>query len=104
MLQRIAHRLVERYRGEVRGESVDERMREVAALMGERDIPFEVEKVGELPVLTAMACPYPELAEADRSVCAMEKLMLSEVLGENVQLSACRLDGANCCTFTPSVS
>ena len=55
-------------------------------------------------MLTALACPYPELAKLDRSVCTMEKLMLSEILGENVRLSECRLDGANCCTFTPSAS
>ena len=40
-----------------------------------------------LPVLSALACPYPELAKADRGVCTMEKLMLSEILGENVRLS-----------------
>jgi DeoR family transcriptional regulator, suf operon transcriptional repressor len=55
-------------------------------------------------VLTALACPYPDLAKQDRSVCTMEKLMLSEILGENVRLSECRLDGASCCTFTPSTS
>ena len=55
-------------------------------------------------MLSALACPYPELAKADRGVCTMEKLMLSEILGENVRLSECRLDGATCCTFTPSAS
>jgi predicted ArsR family transcriptional regulator len=37
-------------------------------------------------------------------VCTMEKLMLSEILGNSVRLSECRLDGASCCTFTPSAS
>jgi predicted ArsR family transcriptional regulator len=71
--------------------------------MGERQIPFVVDESKALPVLSALACPYPELAKADRGVCTMEKLMLSEILGENVRLSECRLDGATCCTFTPSV-
>ncbi len=55
-------------------------------------------------MLSALACPYPELAKRDRGVCTMEKMMLSEILGENVRLSECRLDGATCCTFTPSAS
>jgi hypothetical protein len=32
----------------------------------------------------------------------MEKMMISEALGEGVRLSACRLDGATCCTFEAS--
>jgi predicted ArsR family transcriptional regulator len=104
LLKRIAGRLVERYRGAVAGDTLGERMAAVASLMAERDIPFVVNTSGQLPVLSAHACPYPELAKADRGVCTMEKLMLSEILGENVRLSECRLDGASCCTFTPSAS
>jgi predicted ArsR family transcriptional regulator len=104
LLKRIAGRLAARYRNEAGGETLGERMTALAGVMGERDIPFQVEQRGGLPVLSALACPYPELAMRDRSVCTMEKLMLSEILGENVRLSECRLDGATCCTFTPSAS
>jgi predicted ArsR family transcriptional regulator len=104
LLKRIAGRLAERYRNEVGGETLGERMTALAGVMGEREIPFVVDQSGSLPVLSALACPYPELAMRDRSVCTMEKLMLSEILGENVRLSECRLDGATCCTFTPSAS
>jgi predicted ArsR family transcriptional regulator len=102
LLKRIADRLVARYRGRVTGATLSERMAGLAAVMAERDVPFEVDHSGELPVLSALACPYPELAKMDRGVCTMEKLMLSEILGNNVRLSQCRLDGASCCTFTPS--
>ena len=104
LLKRIADRFVAKYQGTISGQSLGERMASLADLMNEREVPFEVDTTGSLPVLSALACPYPELAKADRSVCTMEKLMLSEVLGENVRLSACRLDGANCCTFTPSTA
>jgi predicted ArsR family transcriptional regulator len=104
LLQRLATRLAQRYRNDVGGSTLGERMVGMAALMEKREIPFEVDLSGELPVLTALACPYPELAKLDRGVCTMEKLMLSEILGENVRLSECRLDGASCCTFTPSAS
>jgi len=104
LLKRIATRLADRYRSRVGGSTLSERMAEMAGVMGEREIPFKVEHAESFPVLSALACPYPELAKRDRSVCTMEKLMLSEVLGEDVRLSACRLDGATCCTFTPSVS
>jgi predicted ArsR family transcriptional regulator len=104
LLKRIADRFVAKYRNAIDGPTLEERMAAMARLMGERDIPFEVKVEHELPVLSALACPYPELAKQDRGVCTMEKLMLSEMLGENVKLSECRLDGASCCTFTPSAS
>jgi predicted ArsR family transcriptional regulator len=104
LLKRVADRFVAKYRDRVRGNALDERMGELADVMRERDIPFVVNKSGELPVLSALACPYPELAKMDRGVCTMEKMMLSEILGSNVRLSECRLDGASCCTFMPSVS
>lgn len=102
LLQRIAGRFATHYRTQVAGETLGQRMRSLASVMGERQIPFTVDESKSLPVLSALACPYPELAKADRGVCTMEKLMLSEILGENVRLSECRLDGASCCTFTPS--
>jgi predicted ArsR family transcriptional regulator len=104
LLKRIADRLVAKYRGSVEGATLGERMTSLAGLMGDREIPFEVSTSGSLPVLSALGCPYPELAKKDRSVCTMEKMMLSEMLGSTVLLSECRLDGASCCTFTPSGS
>jgi DeoR family suf operon transcriptional repressor len=104
LLKRIADRFVERYRPSVDGDTLTDRMKSLAALMGERQISFLVSEVNSLPVIAAHSCPYPELAKADRGVCTMEKLMLSEILGANVKLSECRRDGATCCNFTPSVS
>jgi predicted ArsR family transcriptional regulator len=99
LLQRIATGLAARYTGRVSGETLGARMTSLVEVLGERKIPFAVDESGELPVLTALACPYPDLAEQDRGVCAMEKMLFSELLGEGLKLTECRLDGANCCTF-----
>jgi predicted ArsR family transcriptional regulator len=101
LLQRISGRLTALYRGRISGSSLDERMESLAAIFRERQIPFEVDRGHELPMLRAAACPYPDLAEQDRTVCSMERLMVSELLGEKVRLSECRLDGQSCCTFEP---
>jgi predicted ArsR family transcriptional regulator len=103
LLQRLAERLADHYAEEIRGESLGDRMRSVAGLLGERQIPFEVrEEEGQLPVLNALACPYPQLAEQDRGVCAMERMLFSALVGQGLQLEQCRLDGAPCCTFSVS--
>jgi predicted ArsR family transcriptional regulator len=102
LLARISRRLAELYGSGIRGSSLEERMQSLAELFCERQIPFEVERRNDLPLLRATACPYPELAERDRTVCSMERILFSELLGENVRLSNCRLDGHNCCTFEPA--
>jgi DeoR family transcriptional regulator, suf operon transcriptional repressor len=101
LLQRISKRMASLYEERLSGNSIAEKMESLAELFGERQIPFEVNLSNPLlPVLTALACPYPELAEQDRSICSMEKMLFTELLGENVKLSDCRLDGATCCNFT----
>jgi len=99
LLGRISGRMAAQYSTQIRGSTLDERMESLAELFRERQIPFDVDRSRDLPMLHARACPYPELAERDRSVCAMEKNLFSELLGENVRLSNCRLDGHACCTF-----
>ncbi len=102
LLQRVVGRMAEIYRDKVKGSTVHKRMESLAELMRQRDVPFEVqlsEDEGQLPILKALACPYPELAEQDRAVCSVEKMLISEMLGEKVRLSSCRLDGAQGCTF-----
>ena len=121
LLARIAKQMAGLYADRIHGKTANERMHEVAGVFAERNVPFVVEegsfvveegKVGagsaasgqlpvlaEFPVLTALACPYPQLAEQDRGICALERMMLTELLERNVKLSACRLDGDSCCRF-----
>lgn len=101
LLEGISRRLAEMYADEVRGESLEERMQSLAGLFLERRIPLTVEakKQDRGPVLTVLACPYPDLAEQDRTVCAVEQEVFAEVLGQDVRLDRCRLDGGQCCQF-----
>ena len=105
LLRRIVGRLGDIYRDELAGETVAERFGAVGDLMQAQDIPFEVvepTEPGQLPILKAYACPYPDLAEQDRSICSMEKQLFSELVGETVKLDCCRLDGAVSCNFVVS--
>lgn len=104
LLGRLARSMAEKYKDRVSGETLAERMGSLASDLSARDIDFEVNEEGGLPVLTALACPYPDLAEQDRGICALEKMLFTEVLGEDVRLSECRLDGESCCKFEPAAS
>jgi DeoR family suf operon transcriptional repressor len=105
LLQRISKRLGSAYAHQLEGKGREQRMEAMVELFRDRQVPFEVDRSNPLlPVLTALACPYPDLAEQDRSVCSMERMMFSEILGENVRLRSCRLDGDRHCVFEPTGS
>jgi predicted ArsR family transcriptional regulator len=71
-------------------------------LLQQRRIPFSVSQANGLPILTAHACPYPELADNDRTICALERVLFSDLLGRDVEIASCRLDGGELCRFQPS--
>lgn len=102
LLSRIGSAMAAMYRPEVSGENAAERLRSLADVMRRRNVSCDVEQAaeGDLAVLTSYSCPYPELAEQDRSICAAERLMLQDLVGSSVALSECRLDGSTCCRFT----
>ena len=99
LLARVAKTMARMYTDQVSGSNTAERMRSVSRLFAERDVAFEVDESGPLPVLTAVACPYPELAEQDRGICALERMMFSELVGGSLKLTDCRLTGDTCCRF-----
>lgn len=102
LLSRIGAGLAEIDRGTVTGTTPLERLGGVADLLRRRQVACGVEPQGDggLPVLTTYSCPYPDLAEADRGICAAERSMIEELVGSSVRLSECRLDGGSCCRFT----
>ncbi|MBM4022397.1 MAG: MarR family transcriptional regulator [Planctomycetes bacterium] len=100
LVTRIASALAATYRRRVAGSDPVERLKSMATLLQERSISCHVEQLdGGLPVLTSHACPYPDLAEEDRGICSAERLMLQELVGTDVRLADCRLDGGSVCRF-----
>ncbi len=101
-LRRIARALASGYAGQIQGETPAERMESLAELLAQRRIPVSVEQSGRGAVLTEHACPYPKLAEQDQGVCSMEQMLFSELLGQDVELTQCRLQGGSECRFQTS--
>ena len=105
LISRIGTAMAGLYRDEVSGTTPRERLESTARLFQKRRVSCDVTPAsgttcGALPVLTSYACPYPDLAEQDRGICAAERMMLQDLVGAAVHLSDCRLDGAPCCRFT----
>ena len=105
LISRIGAAMAGMYRDDVSGTTPRQRLESTARILQERRIPCGVEPSSDpsnhgLSVLTSYACPYPDLAEQDRGICAAERVMLQDLVGSAVSLSECRLDGAPCCRFT----
>lgn len=98
LIARIGAALAAECRDRIAGTTPAERLHSLSAILGERDIHCSVED-GLLPVLVNYSCPYPDLAEQDRGICAVERHMLQDLMGADVRLTDCRLDGGNCCRF-----
>jgi DeoR family transcriptional regulator, suf operon transcriptional repressor len=101
-LRRIARALALGYAEQIEGETPAERMHSLAELLAQRRIPVSVENSSRGTVLTEHACPYPKLAEQDQGICSVERMMFSELLGQNVELTQCRLQGGSECRFQAS--
>jgi DeoR family transcriptional regulator, suf operon transcriptional repressor len=104
LLSRVGSAMAELYGEQVADGTLNERLDQVVGLFRERQITCGVEYSTEpdgsqLAILTSHVCPYPEIAEIDRGICASERLMLQDLLGARVSLATCRLDGADCCRF-----
>lgn len=99
ILLRVAQSLAAQYGPGVTGVSLLQKMEAVRQILDTHGISFEVRETASLPVLTTCQCPFPRLAEADRSICSLEEQMLSKLLDQPMQLSECRLDGHHQCRF-----
>lgn len=103
IVAQVARRMGDSYKSLLPDASIEERMQTLAGVLCTRKVPASFLRDKDLPVLEVHACPYPALVDegADRSVCQLEQEALSQALGQEVQLSKCRLDGHGCCQFSP---
>lgn len=101
LFARITDRLADLYRREVSGLEWEGRLVQLSNLLHDRGVEAEVAHDGAqaLPVLRQHSCPYYQLAEVDRAICALERKMFEKILGRGLRISQCRLDGDRSCDF-----
>lgn len=103
--ERLGREFAAQFALEAKGSSLEDRMNRLAEILSDQQIESAVissESSTPLPILDICSCPYPSLADSsdERAMCRLEEQMISEALGEEVQLSSCRLDGDSCCQFS----
>jgi predicted ArsR family transcriptional regulator len=100
LLNRVGDRLAERYANSVRADVLHRRVEEMADALSERGVLTEVSvDTDDFIVLHAYNCPYHDLAQDHRDICEMDEDLLRKVLGTEVNLTACIMDGHAGCRF-----
>ena len=101
VIRRIASALKALYADAIQGTTLKARMESLRGVLEKRRVRCDVDTRGGLPTFTLRDCPYLDLAEVDCTVCQVETTLFSQLLGHEVVLSKCRLDGHACCQFHP---
>jgi len=100
LLERVGKRLEQEYAGAVPGRAMEDRLLGLATLLVEQGFETEVTRAGDGFVLHAATCPYFAVVKEHREICEMEEQMLGRLLGADVHLGSCMLDGHNACQFS----
>lgn len=105
LLERVKTALVERFGNTDRAQTLIERLEGLKSKLRKEGFDVELhQNDSQLPIIREHNCPYHELAVEDSSICELEQAVYSELLGADVELASCQLDGHNCCEFQVSVS
>lgn len=99
VLRRIADRLTDKYREEMAGPELADRISAWAELLDRRGVTVQLEKTADGYLVTEYGCPYQNVATENRAVCEMEREVMTRLLGSGVKLTQCVLDGHHGCRF-----
>lgn len=100
LLDRVSTRLANRYTAGMRATAVQGRVEELAAILQDRGVLTDVINQDDVIMLQTFNCPYHELAHEYQEICAMDQALIEKVLGTDVSLTACMMNGDNKCSFT----
>jgi predicted ArsR family transcriptional regulator len=102
LLGRVRDAMVSQFRRVPQHVALSERIEGLRDALGDRGYDVEVDHSGLLPILRENNCPYLELAETDSAICELEHAVFEKVLGTELELTQCCLDGHRCCEFQPA--
>jgi predicted ArsR family transcriptional regulator len=97
ILDAVAARLAEEYGAQITGSELSERLASLRGALEARGIPAEVPMSGDGVEL--FACPYLDVAQEHGGLCAMERRMIEQVLGETIALEGTIREGHRSCHF-----
>jgi predicted ArsR family transcriptional regulator len=103
LLGRVGNRLAHRYASSVHSTLLQKRVEELADVLYQQGVLTDVAAEDENTIiLKTYNCPYHDLAHKHREICEMDEKMMGQLLGSEVNLSECIMDGHGNCSFVVS--
>jgi len=79
--------------------TLDERLSRLVNALGEEGFMAEVEQVGGSLVLTEHNCPYLYVSQHHPEVCRIDRTLIQQMLGAQVEQTSCIRHGDSACVF-----
>lgn len=104
ILSRVSRAIANHYSRQITAKKPRERLRQLIALLVAEGGLFELVETGEGQwTLYSRSCPFISMVDDNRTVCRIDQSMMTTVVGCPVRRTACRHNGAPCCTFKIAV-
>lgn len=101
VLARVSRVIANHYNRKITAKKPRERLRQLMALLIAEGGLFDLAEEDDGHwTLYSRSCPFVSMVDDRRSVCRIDQAMMTAVVGRPVRRTACRHDGAPCCTFT----
>jgi predicted ArsR family transcriptional regulator len=100
MLHQVAKRLASPYEDRLRDKPLGERVEEAAAILEEQGCmtDWSPGEDGDY-FIDEYTCPFPKIAEHDRSVCALHVEFVGILAGGDARLTRSLMRGERACTY-----
>lgn len=102
LYQRMGQRLAARHGERMLGKDLGERVTEVCRILNEEGFSAECQTEGDHYALVAHNCPYRLVAEAHKSLCAVDQTFIKGLLGVDVVRATSLATGQECCRYVIS--
>jgi predicted ArsR family transcriptional regulator len=100
LLQGVARRLAAPYAGRMAGKPVEERVRLTAGVLEEQGCVVDWSRGDDGDFfIDEYTCPFPKIAESDRSVCALHVEFVRALTGGDTRLTRSLMRGERACTY-----
>ena len=98
--KQVSRVLAEHYNGKITATSPRERLEQFMGLLSVEGGLIEAaeDDQGQL-VFHKRSCPFISMVDQHRNVCHIDLEVMTVVVGQRVRQTACRHEGAPCCTF-----
>jgi DeoR family transcriptional regulator, suf operon transcriptional repressor len=99
VLKQVTHALAEHYQRKISATKPDSRLRKLADILNDEGAVIETAEEKGRFVMVKRSCPLVGILEDKRAICRIDLDVMRAVVGRHVTRTACRHDGAPCCTF-----